>query len=132
MAENKPKGNFRPGAAASLRRQGGDRVGMLRAMAARGYQLRASARAADRFLAQGNDEDTNTGGWLMSCAESQATDLLSDFAELAQQGKDGTLEASLVKPVLTTIEKRLILRKLGELEEVDRTALRQALAAILG
>ena len=36
------------------------------------------------------------------------------------------------RSVLTTIEKRLILRKLGELQEPDRTALRQALAAILG
>ena len=41
-------------------------------------------------------------------------------------------KASLIKPVLTTIEKRLILRKLGELQEPDRTALRQALTAILG
>jgi hypothetical protein len=99
MAESKAKSSFRQGAAASLRSQGSDRVAMLRAMAARGYQLRASARAADRFLAQGNDEDTNTCGWLMSCAESQAAELVNDFADLAQQAKDGALEAPLVKPV---------------------------------
>ena len=46
--------------------------------------------------------------------------------------KAGLPKASLIKPVLTTIEKRLILRKLGELQEPDRTALRHALAAILG
>jgi len=46
--------------------------------------------------------------------------------------KPGLPKASLIKPVLTTIEKRLILRKLGELQELDRTALRQALTAILG
>jgi mRNA interferase MazF len=46
--------------------------------------------------------------------------------------KAGLPKASLIKPVLTTIEERLILRKLGELQEPDRTALRQALAAILG
>ena len=46
--------------------------------------------------------------------------------------KAGLPKASLIKPVLTTIEKRLILRKLGELQEPDRTALRQALTAILG
>jgi mRNA interferase MazF len=46
--------------------------------------------------------------------------------------KAGLPKASLIKPVLTTIEKRLILRKLGELQEPDRTALRQALNAILG
>ena len=44
----------------------------------------------------------------------------------------GLPKASLIKPVLTTIENRLILRKLGELQEPDRTALRQALTAILG
>jgi mRNA interferase MazF len=46
--------------------------------------------------------------------------------------KAGLPKASLIKPVLTTIEKRLILRKLGELQEPDRTALRKALTAILG
>jgi mRNA interferase MazF len=46
--------------------------------------------------------------------------------------KAGLPKASLIKPVLTTIETRLILRKLGELQEPDRTALRQALNAILG
>jgi mRNA interferase MazF len=46
--------------------------------------------------------------------------------------KAGLPKASLIRPVLTTIEKRLILRKLGELQDPDRTALRTALAAILG
>ena len=46
--------------------------------------------------------------------------------------KAGLPKASLIKPVVTTIEKRLILRKLGELQEADRTALRQALRMILG
>jgi mRNA interferase MazF len=46
--------------------------------------------------------------------------------------KAGLPKPSLIKPVLTTIEKRLILRRLGELQEPDRTALRQALNAILG
>jgi hypothetical protein len=32
----------------------------------------------------------------------------------------------------TGVEKRLILRRLGELQETDRAALRQALTAILG
>ena len=45
---------------------------------------------------------------------------------------EGPPKASLIKPVLTTIEKRLILRRLGELQEPDRTALRRALAVIFG
>lgn len=34
--------------------------------------------------------------------------------------KAGLPKASLIKPVLTTIEKKLIFRKLGELQEPDR------------
>jgi mRNA interferase MazF len=46
--------------------------------------------------------------------------------------KAGLPKPSLIKPVLTTIEKRLILRKIGELQEPDRASLRQALNVILG
>jgi mRNA interferase MazF len=46
--------------------------------------------------------------------------------------KAGLPKASLIKPVLTTIEKRLILQRLGELQETDRIALRQVLRMILG
>ena len=51
---------------------------------------------------------------------------------ISEWQKAGLPKASLIKPIVTTIEKRLILRKLGELQEPDRTALRQALAVILG
>jgi len=44
----------------------------------------------------------------------------------------GLLKPSAIKPILTTIEKGLILRKLGSLGGQDRQALRQALRAILG
>ena len=46
--------------------------------------------------------------------------------------KAGLPKASLIKPVLASIETKLILRKLGELQEPDRTALRRALSIILG
>ena len=39
---------------------------------------------------------------------------------------------SLIKPVLATIDRSLILRKLGELQEPDRQAVRDALRGILG
>jgi len=38
----------------------------------------------------------------------------------------------VLKPVLATIERGLLLRKLGRLEEEDRRALRGVLDAILG
>lgn len=44
----------------------------------------------------------------------------------------GLLKPSVLKPLLTSIEKRLVLRKLGSLGKQDRGAVRQALSAILG
>jgi mRNA interferase MazF len=44
----------------------------------------------------------------------------------------GLPKASLIKPVLATIEQRLILRKLGALQSDDAQALRLALRQILG
>ena len=51
---------------------------------------------------------------------------------IAEWQKAGLPKASLIKPIRATREKRLILRTLGELQEADRTALRQALRVILG
>ena len=44
----------------------------------------------------------------------------------------GLPKASLLKPVLATIEQRLILRKLGALQGSDVQAVRSALRQILG
>jgi mRNA-degrading endonuclease toxin of MazEF toxin-antitoxin module len=44
----------------------------------------------------------------------------------------GLLKPSVFKPVLTTIEKRLVRRKLGRLLEEDRRALQGLLGTILG
>jgi mRNA interferase MazF len=44
----------------------------------------------------------------------------------------GLLKASVVKPVLTTIEATLVVRALGHLKEGDQQALKQALKSILG
>ncbi|HEX8493656.1 MAG TPA: hypothetical protein VF658_12490 [Pyrinomonadaceae bacterium] len=42
------------------------------------------------------------------------------------------LKASIIKPVLTTVEKQLVLRQLGRLQQTNSAALRQALFLILG
>src|SRR5713101_1434479 len=44
----------------------------------------------------------------------------------------GLLKTSTIKPILTTIEKSLIIRTLGELSHQDHIALRDALRVILG
>jgi len=49
-----------------------------------------------------------------------------------QQERAGLLKPSVLKPVLTTIDPALVLKKLGRLTSTDQVALRQALNAILG
>ena len=44
----------------------------------------------------------------------------------------GLLKPSCIKPVLATIEQGLISRQLGKLSAVDQTALKKAIAEIIG
>ena len=44
----------------------------------------------------------------------------------------GLLKASIIKPILTTIEKVLVIRTLGRLERDDLSGLRDALIRIIG
>jgi len=44
----------------------------------------------------------------------------------------GLLKASLIKPIFTTVEQNLILRKLGALRQKDVAALRSVLQQVLG
>jgi len=51
---------------------------------------------------------------------------------VAKWKEAGLLKPSVLKPVLATIERGLVLRRLGRLEEEDRQALRGVLREILG
>jgi mRNA interferase MazF len=51
---------------------------------------------------------------------------------VAEWKKAGLIAPSAVKPVLTTIEKRLVLKKLGQLQQQDIRSLRTSLDQILG
>jgi len=53
-------------------------------------------------------------------------------AAIAKWKEAGLLRPSVLKPVLATIERGLVLRKLGRLEEEGRRALRKVLDGILG
>jgi mRNA interferase MazF len=44
----------------------------------------------------------------------------------------GLLKASLIKPVLATVQKHLVLRKLGRLGDVDLNALRGLIVQVFG
>jgi mRNA interferase MazF len=44
----------------------------------------------------------------------------------------GLLKPSVVKPVLATLEQRLVLRQLGALDDGDQAVLRKAISEIIG
>ena len=44
----------------------------------------------------------------------------------------GLLKASVIKPVIATLEQRLIIKSLGQLQAADRDALKHVIAQILG
>jgi mRNA interferase MazF len=44
----------------------------------------------------------------------------------------GLLKPSVIKPVITTVEKSLILKKLGQLKKEDQVVLREIFQIILG
>ena len=52
--------------------------------------------------------------------------------EISDWHKAGLLKPSVIKPVMATVEKRLIIRQLGRLEPIDRTALLKMLPVITG
>jgi mRNA interferase MazF len=52
--------------------------------------------------------------------------------EVSQWKKAGLLKPSVIKPVMTTIENNLVLRKLGRLPQEDRRGLLDLLQIILG
>lgn len=58
----------------------------------------------------------------------------SSFGEvvITQWESASLLKPSVIKPIFATIEKGLVLRKLGRLLDEDRLALRHALRVILG
>ena len=61
---------------------------VMRQLGQRAHQLRATARAAEHFSAQGNEADRNTGSWLMSCAVAMAGDLAGEVDALARMLKE--------------------------------------------
>ena len=52
---------------------------------------------------------------------------------IVQEWRDaGVLRPSVIKPVITTIEKSLVIRTIGQLKEDDMKALEEMLTMILG
>lgn len=53
-------------------------------------------------------------------------------AAIAKWHQAGLLKPSVIKPVIATIDRALVLRRLGRLEDEDKHSMRQLLRAILG
>jgi mRNA interferase MazF len=71
---------------------------------------------------------------LILIAVTSIANPVTSFAEMTitEWKAAGLLKPSIIKPVLTTIDKMLVIKKLGELQEVDAQALDNLLQIILG
>jgi hypothetical protein len=71
----------------------------LRRLGALAYQVRASTRAADHYVAQENTADSETASWLISVSVSLATEISGDLDLLARNVKDRPSETGIVHPL---------------------------------
>jgi mRNA interferase MazF len=69
---------------------------------------------------------------IMAVTSQQPSTLSVGEVQVQDWRGAGLLKPSVLKPVLTTIDPALVLKKLGRLTLTDQAALRQALTAILG
>ena len=64
-------------------------------------------------------------------SQMRSADFFGDVA-LSDWQQAGLLKPSVIKPIFTTIEKNMIIKKLGRIGDNDRSALSDALREILG
>lgn len=69
---------------------------------------------------------------LMAITSQVRIPLAIGEVEIVEWKKAGLLKSSVIKPVLTTIERGLVLKKLGRLEQSDRNSLENTLRVVLG
>ncbi len=69
---------------------------------------------------------------IMAVTSQQPSTLSVGEVQVQDWRGAGLLKPSVLKPVLTTIDPTLVLKRLGQLTPSDQTALRQALTTILG
>jgi mRNA interferase MazF len=64
-------------------------------------------------------------------SQTNPTTLIGEAA-IADWQSAGLLKPSVIKPILTTIERGLVIRKLGQFSQSDQQTLQQILQTILG
>lgn len=69
---------------------------------------------------------------IMAVTSQQPSTLSVGEVQVQDWRGAGLLKPSVLKPVLTTIDPVLVIKKLGRLTLTDQAALRQALTTILG
>ena len=69
---------------------------------------------------------------LMAITSQLGPRLVFGESSVTEWKKAWLIKPAMVKPILTTVEKKLVLKRLGRLQPVDQKALRQALQSILG
>ena len=69
---------------------------------------------------------------LMAVTSQVRKPLKDGEIEIIEWQKAGLLKPSVIKPIFTTIEKKLILRKLGKLETIDEQNLQSNLQNLIG
>ena len=69
---------------------------------------------------------------LMAITSQVRKPLKAGEIEIIAWQKSGLLKQSVIKPIFTTIEKKLILQKLGELEKTGKLNLQNNLQNLIG
>jgi mRNA interferase MazF len=69
---------------------------------------------------------------VMAITSKSVTGTVVGEVAIADWSDAGLLKPSIIKPVVATIEKGLVIRKLGELQESDREELEKVLPDIFG
>lgn len=84
-------------------------------------------------IVSSNDYNANRPDIIIMAVTSQMRSSEYFGDTIIHQWKNaGLLKPSVIKPIFTTIEKRLVLKNLGRILEDDRLALEDALKRILG
>jgi mRNA interferase MazF len=92
-----------------------------------------STKKRPSVVISSSDYQRQRSDLILIAVTSQANPATS-FAEMTitEWKAAGLLKSSIIKPVLTTIDKMLVIKKLGELQEVDTQVLHNLLEIILG
>ncbi len=69
---------------------------------------------------------------VMAITSQRQTAILADNMTVTDWQGAGLLKPSVIKPIISTIEKGLVLKELGSLQEFDLKGLQKVLQIILG